>query len=247
MKKQFFLGLSIVLLTMSAATAQKTVTVESFEKVIISPHIEVNFVAGDTESVVVESCSVSDDKLNIEVDGKTLRVYLDGAKNIPKNKKVYVDGHKMKKSLYEGTIVTATVNYKFINDLSLRGEEQINFQSEFDQDELALTIYGESEVSFESLKLEKLKTVIYGESLLEIKSGSVGQQKITAYGESRINMQAMDNSKTKLTAYGESEFLLNTSDQIRITAYGEATVGYRGNPDVKTGLTIGDVKIYEID
>ena len=247
MKKQILLTAALILTTLGTVLAQKTVSVDSFDKVILSPHIEVSFVQGDTESVTIHSSKVSDDKLNIEVKGKTLRVYLDGAKDIPKNKKVYKNGHKMKRSLYKGTQVTATITYTSVDEFSLRGDEKLTFLSKFDQEELRLKIYGEPLVSFEELQLKKLNTTIYGESYLEIKSGNVQVQKIVTYGESRVNMEDMDNSETKLTAYGESEFVLNTSDRLRITAYGEAVVGYKGNPDVSTGITIGEVKIYEID
>jgi len=227
--------------------AQRTVNVDSFDKVIVSPHIEVTFVQGTNESVTIENSKVDDAKLNIEVKGKTLRVYLEGAKDIPKNEKVYVDGHKMKRSLYKGTQVTATITYTQVDEFSLRGDEQFLFQDKIDQEELRLKIYGESKVTFEELQLQKLHTTIYGESYLKINAGNVVNNKIVAFGESEVNMLDMENNNTKLTAYGEGEFSLNTSDQIRITAYGEAVIGYTGTPNIKKGLTLGEVKIHEIN
>ena len=247
MKKRTLFFAGLLFATISTALAQRTVNVDSFDKVIISPHIEVTFVQGTSESVTIENSKVDESKLNIEVEGKTLRVYLEGTKNIPKQKKVYVDGRKMRKPLYKGTQVTATVTYVNVDEFSLRGDERMSFQSKIDQEELRLKIYGESDVTFEELQLEDLHTTIYGESELLVKDGNVRQQKIVAYGESKVNMEEIENSKTKLTAYGEAEFALNTSDQIRVTAYGEAVVGYKGTPDIKKGITIGDVRIYSID
>ena len=43
---------------------EKVVPVASFEKVIISPHIQVTFKQGDTESVTIENAKVSSDKIN---------------------------------------------------------------------------------------------------------------------------------------------------------------------------------------
>ncbi|MEL6810732.1 MAG: head GIN domain-containing protein [Bacteroidota bacterium] len=247
MKKRTLFFTVLFLAIVSTGLAQRTVDVDPFDKVIISPHIEVTFVQGSKESVTIENSQVDESKLNIEVEGKTLRVYLDGAKNIPKQKKVYVDGNKMKRSLYNGTQVTATITYTQVDEFSLRGEEQIVFQSKIEQEELRLKIYGESEVSFEALELEELRTTIYGESELVVKSGNVRKQKIVAYGESKVDMEEIKNSRTKLTAYGEAEFALNTSDEIKVTAYGEAVVGYKGTANVKKGITIGDVKIYSLD
>ncbi|GAB5400134.1 MAG: hypothetical protein Aureis2KO_17190 [Aureisphaera sp.] len=247
MKKQTLFFAAFLIAAMSTAFAQKVVNVDSFDKVIVSPHIEVTFVQGETESVTIENSLVDDSKLNIEVEGKTLRVYLDGTKNIPKQKKVYVDGRKMKRPLYKGTQVTATITYIAVDEYSLRGEEDMTFQSPIEQEKLRLKIYGESEVSFTELQLEELHTTIYGESTLMVNAGSIGEQKIVAYGESKIDMTQIENRKSRLTAYGEAEFELNTSDLIKITAYGEASVGYTGSPDVKKGLSFGEVKIYTLD
>ena len=38
------------------SVAQKVSTVEPFDKVIISPHVKVTFVKGNTESVAIENC-----------------------------------------------------------------------------------------------------------------------------------------------------------------------------------------------
>src|SRR6476619_7447719 len=89
--------------------AQTTTAVNHFNKVIVSPHIQVTFIEGDEESVTIEKSTVNNEKINIEVNGKTLRIYLDGAKEVTKNEVVYEDGHKVKRPIYNGTVVTATV------------------------------------------------------------------------------------------------------------------------------------------
>jgi len=247
MKKQLLNTVILTFLAVGTMMAQKIVTVDSFEKVIVSPHVEVTFEKGENETVTIEDCTVSQDKVHIEVDGKTLRIYLEGAKEFTKNEDVIINGNKRRRSLYKGTVLTVSVSYKSLSDISLRGEETIVFASEFDQSDLNLKVYGESEVYFESLKLNKMKTTIYGESYLELKSGQIKDQKITAYGESKVNALAIDNSKTKLTVYGESDISLNVSELLKVTAYGEATIKYSGNAQIKKGLTIGGVKISQID
>ncbi|MCK5678868.1 MAG: DUF2807 domain-containing protein, partial [Flavobacteriaceae bacterium] len=60
----------ILLLNSGQILAQiKTFTVESFDKVIVSPHIQVNFEQGDKETVLINDITVSIEKLNIEVSG----------------------------------------------------------------------------------------------------------------------------------------------------------------------------------
>lgn len=227
--------------------AQTTTTVNHFSKVIVSPHVQVTFIEGDEESVTIEKSTVSNEKINIEVNGKTLRIYLDGAKEVTKNKVIYEDGHKVKRPIYKGTVVTATVTYKTLNDLSVRGEETQVCKSLLKGNKFRLEIYGESQVFLNEVSLGELRTTIYGESFLEIKSGSITDQKYLAYGESKINSLGINSITTKITAYGQADFQVSVSDEIKITAYGDATLEYRGNPEITRGLNIGHVQIDKID
>jgi len=70
-----FYVVTLSLLFLKAAFAQDAKLVEHFDEVIISPHIQVNLIEGNEESVKIESNKVSNEKLNIEVKSKTLRIY----------------------------------------------------------------------------------------------------------------------------------------------------------------------------
>lgn len=248
MKKSIFTsGMFFVsLLLASGLQAQsKSISVAHFDKIIVSPHIEVNLVEGNEESVQIENARLSEDKINIEVEGKALRLYLDGAKMVTKSEKV--DGEwKGKKPRYSGTMVTATITYKNLDVLSVRGEEVITCKSAIEQDDFKLRIYGESKVYFDLVSVDKLTVSIYGESYLEIKSGSVNRQVYRAYGESEVNALEMRNASTKITAYGESNFRVNVSDELKVTCYGEASINYKGDASVDKGIVIGEASIRKI-
>ena len=227
--------------------AQNTTKVSHFDKVIVSPHIEVTFVEGDEETVIIEKSMVNNDKINIEVNGKTLRIYLDGAKEVTKNETVNETGNNERRPIYKGTVLTATVIYKTLDELSVRGEETMVCKSMLKGDKFHLSIYGESQVFINEVALNEFKATMYGESDLIIKAGTIKAQKYTNYGESKVNSLDVKSSTTKLTVYGESSFLLNVSDEIKITAFGEAVVEYKGNPVINKGLNIGEVKITKLD
>ncbi|MCL5246384.1 DUF2807 domain-containing protein [Cellulophaga sp. 20_2_10] len=238
--------LFLVVMTMSV-TAQNNVTkVAAFNKVIVSPHIQVTFIEGETESVTIESSTIEKHKINVEVSGKTLRVYLEGAKEYTKSEKTNKNGYKQRKSIYKGTVVKATVTYKKIEELSLRGEETIVCKSLLKQNKLRLKIYGESQVFLNDTDLKDLHATIYGESFLELKTGSVENLKITAYGETTINTLGIKNDNTKITAYGEGSYRVQVSKRLKVTAYGEATVAYQGNPELDKGIIIGEATIQKI-
>jgi Putative auto-transporter adhesin, head GIN domain len=183
------------------------------------------------------------DKIHIEVTGKTLRVYLDGEKEIPKNENGYDERH----SLYNGTVVTAIINYKTLNTLSIRGDETHVCQSLLQGNEFKLKIYGDSHVFLNAVDLGQLQTTIYGDGELEIKGGSIDNQRYTVYGDSKINTLAIENNTTKITSYGEAHFRLQVSDEIKIISFGEASVAYKGNPKINKWLHLGEMQISKID
>src|SRR4030095_16180473 len=174
--------LSALLLLVSVSVTAQTKIVEPFSKVVVSPYIQVTFVQGDEESVTINDIKVDRDKLHVEVTNKTLRIYLEGAKDIPKSEKDYSNGYEETHPLYNNTSVVATVTYKTLEALSIRGEEEQLCKSAITSERFTLKIYGESEVTFNELNLQELEATIYGEGSLKIKSGSVKEQNYTCYG-----------------------------------------------------------------
>jgi hypothetical protein len=236
-----------VLFTLHGYSQLKEYTVDRFNKVIVSPHISVTFVKGDSESVTIHSSTEPLEAMNVEVSGKTLHLYLDNAKTTTKREKVEMDGWSEKRAIYDGTVVQATVTYQVLDELSLRGEERFECKSPIEQSKFSLTIYGESEVYLEEVRLDTMNTTVYGESLMEISSGSIGRQKITAYGETRINTAQVSTVETKITAYGEGTYRIAAEDRLKVTCYGEATVEYVGSPDIDKGIIIGETTIRKIE
>ena len=229
--------------TLILSAQEKEIKVDSFDDVIISPHIEAKLVAGDREMVIIEDADVPLEKLNVKVEGNKLRIYLEGAKTYTKSKKVKYDDYKGTYQLYDGTMITATIVYKHLKSLEVRGDEEIRLESPLDQKSLELTLYGESEVLIKSVNLDNLKAVMYGESYLKLVEGEVNYQKYKAYGESEVNALGISNKSAKITAYGESEFMINVSERIKVTSYGESEINYRGNPSIDKGVVLGENSI----
>ncbi len=222
------------------------VAIGSFEKVIVSPHIEVTFIQGDSESVTIEKARLPIDKLNVEVVGHTLRIYLDGAKIVTGSEKEYNGNRNGKRALYDGTMASVTVTYKRLKNLSVRGEEIVRVHGPLQEKDLKLSIFGESKVYVDNLIAEDLTVAIYGSSYLEITDGAVNHQLYRAYGESEVNAMKLKNKSTKITAYGESNFRVKVSDRLKINCYGEATINYFGDPVVEKGVVIGEASIHKM-
>lgn len=250
MKKPYLKSLLIALMILGAShviAQKKTFDVGSFDEVIISPHIEVIFEKAATESVVIEDIDVSMDKLNVEVKGNTLHIYLDDAKVYTKSEKVKYDDYKGKHAIYNGTLVSAKVYYKELEELSLRGEETHKVVSPIKSEKLQLKIYGEGEVYLNEIEVQEFFATMYGESYLEVKQGNAKRQRIISYGEGDINTFGVQNTTAKVTAYGEGRVRLKVSDELKVTAYGEATVHYKGSPMVNRGIVLGEATIHQIN
>ncbi len=245
--KKILVALLAVTMTVGTIQAQeKLFKVKSFDKLIVSPHIAVNLVEGEEESVVIENAKVSLDKINVEVEGRTLRLYLDGAKVVTKSERISTDQWRGSKSLYNGTMATATVTYRKLENLSIRGEEVVRCKNLFNADDFKMSLYGEAKVYFDSVSIDELTVAIYGSSYLEIGEGTVTRQVFRAYGESEVNTVGMMAGETKITAYGESNFRVHVKDRLKVTCYGETNVNYMGSPEVDKGLIFGEARIRKI-
>jgi putative autotransporter adhesin-like protein len=240
-------GLLVFVSLASFATGAQTGVLGHFHSVIISPYIQATFVQGEQESVTINSSIIDVSKLHIEVEHGTLRLYLDGAKDIPKSREEYGYDGKHSYSLYPKHAVLVTVTYKKLDRLSLRGEETFLCESPMSQDHLTLRVYGESRVIFTEVHFNKLYTKIFGESRLDIKSGAVNKQFYTCFGEANINATAIYGHRAKVTSFGEAEFRLNVADRIKVTSFGEARLRYMGNPDIVKGIHFGGVNVEKLD
>ena len=236
-----------LLLISELLLAQTKQTVTTFDKVIISPHIETTFVQGNVESVTILESTVPEDKINIEVKNKTLRVYLDDAKETTKQEQVKKNGVTMKVPIYKGKVLTIIVTYKTLEELSLRGEQRTFCEGAMDSKRFKLKIYGESQVTFNEVNFSEFDVDIYGESQLTISKGRIDNQMISAYGESDINLVAVENRTSRIKAYGESVFKIQASKEIKFTAYGESVLLYKGTAEVNRGLSFGDSEVTRID
>ncbi len=241
-----FLTAFLILFVIANSIAQNKET-KPFNSVIISPHIEATFEKGDKEMVIIETINVSKDKFNIEVKGKELHLYLEDAKITTPTEKVTTNGIKRNIPIYSQTEVKVKVIYKSANSFTLRGEEKFAFESPLKQEKLNLHIYGESKTKINEVAIANLIVKIYGESTLEIQKGFIKNQKFTAYGESTVNTLGVTNVTTKITAYGEGDYKVNTENDLKVTAYGEAYIGYKGSPNIRKGIIIGDATIESIN
>jgi len=236
-------GITILILligiTVAAQEFEKNLT--SFDKIVVSPKINLILEKGDQESIRIRYSNIDAGKINIEVTNGKLQLYLDNAKVIDKRERT--DEYNSKMSIYRNAEVTAYVTYAYLTALEIRGEQEVTCLSKLENDKFKLKVYGESEVTLESLYTQKFKAVAYGENKIKIKEGKANYQRYRLYGENKIDTRALASSTVSTTIYGEGRLTINASDEVRISAFGEPQINVSGTSYINKGIIIGRVDI----
>ena len=217
---------------------------ESFNKVIVSPKINLILEQGDQENIRLSYANVGADKINIVVQGNTLRVYLDDAKV---TEKMYRTEGNQKRSIYHDASVTAYVTYKELEHIEIRGNQELTCKSPIKAERFTLKAYGENEINLVSLKTEYLRTSLYGDNDLKINTGKAEFQKYKLFGENKIDTHDLKSFSATATIFGDNRLTLNTQDNLKVTAFGESQVNYNGNASVNRGLIFGKSQITKLN
>ncbi|WP_276366036.1 head GIN domain-containing protein [Chryseolinea sp. H1M3-3] len=237
--------IAFLLLSMQFATAQEiSKDLKSFNKVIVSPKINLILEQGDQENIRLTYSNVDPSKINIKVQGNTLRVYLDEAKV---TEKTYRNGNNQKIGIYSDAAVTAYVTYKELEHLEIRGNQELTCNGPLKAERFTLKAYGENDINLASLKTEYLRTSLYGDNDLKIKTGKAEYQKYRLFGENKIDTQDVKSFSATATIFGESKLRLNSQDNLKVTAFGEPQVSYYGNASVNRGWIFGKAQITKLN
>ncbi len=219
--------------------------VSSFDKVVVSPHINVVLTQGDAEEVTIEYANVKAEELNIEVKGSTLHLFLDESRIIPKTDKDH--DHNYRYDIYKDAEITAYVSFRHLSGLDIRGDQEVTSKSLIDAVQFKLKVYGANRVDLAGLDAQVLKVVSYGESEIIIREGKVSEQKYVLYGSSHVDASGITSSYSKAKMYGESQISLHASDELDISAFGEPIITYSGDPSVNKNIIIGEARLFRVN
>lgn len=244
--KIFILSIYLIHLTVPGA-AQEKLSVAPFEKITVSPHIQLLLEQGDEETVSIGDHVVPLEKINIKVEGKNLHIYLDDAKMTTKQVKHTENGHTVSTPIYKGTQAVAHVHYKTLNGLSIRGEETASLLSPIVEKKFTINLYGESKLNIDSIQTNELKATLYGDNHLSIHKGAAISQVFKSYGDSKVDAPHLNNDFSKVTSYGDNTFNINSKGKIKVWAFGDAIINYSGDAEIQRLITIGEVKVNKIN
>lgn len=219
-------------------------SVTAFNKVVVSPKINLILEQGEHENVRVVYANIAPEKINIDVSGKTLRLYLEDARVTERTHKGY---YTSREGIYKDATVTAYVTYKALRALEIRGDQELTCTSDITAKKFTLKAYGENEIKLTSLNTQYFKTSLYGVNNLKIKGGQAEYQKYRLFGENKIDTRALKSLMAKTNIYGESKIRLTTIDELKINSFGESMVYYNGDAQVYKGLIFGRTRIEKLN
>jgi len=236
--------MTAMLFTMASHAQEIEKNLKHFNRIVASPRVHVILEKGDTESIRVVYNNVSASKVNIDVAGRTLRIYLDNARKIePMKRKAY--DSRGREGEYEGVTVTAYVTYKELRMLEIRGEQELTCRGPIEGERFTLRAYGENEITLTSLKTPYFKAKLYGENNLRIKKGRTIDQSYVLYGENRIDAQDVRSDYVVTRIFGEGSLKINSSEEVIINAFGEPQIFVDGGAQVNRRLVFGKPGIFE--
>lgn len=214
-----------------------------FSRITVSPKINLILQKGTKESIRVVYSNIEPGKINIEVEGNKLNIYLDQARIVDKRERTDEYDYNSKTSIYHNSEVTAYVTYTQLKSLEVRGEQEVISKGLLENESFELKAYGQAEITFDSLVTQEFKAVVYGENTIKIKAGKAVHQRYRLYGENRIDTRALASTSVSTSMYGEGKLSVNASDEVRVSAIGEPEVNVTGTSFINKGIIIGKVDI----
>ncbi len=214
----------------------------SFSRITVSPKINLILQKGDQESIRVIYSNINPGKINIEVEGNKLNLYLDQARIVDKRERTN-DDYNSKTSIYRDVEITAYVTYTQLKSLEVRGEQEVASRGLLENENFKLKVYGQSEITFDSLQTQKFKAVVYGENRININGGKAAHQRYRLYGENKVDTRALASTTVSSNIYGEGRLTVTASDEVRINAFGEPEVNVGGTSYINKGIIIGKADI----
>lgn len=227
----FTAGLALLTTLSSAQTL--TEALPGFNKITVSPMINLVLSQGEDEHIRIEYDGIDPEKINYSVRGKRLRIYLDDARYTVKNEETIKDGYSQKVPVYKGAKVTAYVTYKSLKNLQVRGEEKVICEDSLVSKKFKIKLFGETEVDLAFLQTGRLKIHAFGENELIIRAGNSEVQTFRLFGENKINTENMYAESIASSFFGESSLKLYASEELSLWGFGEVKMQYSGQPQLK--------------
>jgi hypothetical protein len=222
----------LLALITSAANAQTfEQQLQSFNKVIVSPGVNLILIPGESEQIKIDYHGVDESEVIIEQKAKKLHVYLKDAKIVDITDR------------YRHASITAYVTFKHIRVIEARGEGNVLCDGKIAAKRLKIRAYGETDIRLAHVDAATVRARLYGANKITILEGDAGHLNYKMYGENTIDSRGLVSVTSSTTMYGEGRINLHTTEEVRVNSFGEPSLYVSGSPVISRGIIIGHTNI----
>lgn len=243
MKTLFAFCLLLIAGFPSAICQEVTQSLAHFEKIVVSPKINVVLQKGEKESITIKYENVREDELNLEIRNEKLHVFLDKSRFFPRQEKRQDGICTFKRDKYRNANITAYITYVELKSIVVRGEEELSADESISSKKFKLRAYGAADIQLASLNTSKFKAKMFGENRLKINGGEIKNQKYRLYGNNKIDTKAIESETIATTIYGEGMMRVKASEEMTLNSFGEPMVQLSGTAFINKGIVIGNPHI----
>ena len=229
--------LSGMLITSAAYSQRLERKLRSFDRIVVSPKINLVLIPGDRESILINYSGIEEEKIIIEQKGKKLHVYLEDAKilDIGERDNDIFD----RRERYRHATLTAYVTFKHLKLIETRGEGDVVCDGTITSKNLKIRAYGKTDIRLAYVDAATVKARLYGENSMTIGDGDADHVSYKTYGVNKIDTRGLRSVTSTTTIYGEGRINLNSTEEVRVNSFGEPSLYVSGNPIISKGIVIG--------
>ncbi|MEJ0031928.1 MAG: DUF2807 domain-containing protein [Bacteroidota bacterium] len=237
-----FKVLLLAILTISTAYSQSFERkLRSFDKIIVSPKINLVLTQGEKESIKIDYSGVDEERIVIEQKGRKVHVYLEDAKIFDIGERE--DNMFDRRERYAHATLTAYVTFKHLALIETRGEGDVYCEGKIETKKLKIKAWGATDIRLAYVDAATVKVRLYGENVLNILDGDAGHLSYKMYGVNKIDTRGLRSVTSNATVYGEGRINLNTTEELRLNSFGEPRLDVIGDPVISKGMVFGKVNI----
>lgn len=214
---------------------------QPFEKIVVSPKIDLVLIPGNTESIRITYDGVEQEKIIIKQSGKKVHVYLDGAKIFDKGER----GRDMFewRPAYRFARVTAYVTFKSLRLIETRGDGEVLCEGKILSRNLKVRAYGDVDVLLAYVEAKTFRARMFGDNYLNVHEGLTGHSNYRLYGDNRVDADGIQTVTSNSTIYGAGQVKLFATEEVRVNAFGDQRILISGSPNISRGVVFGSAII----
>ncbi len=199
---------------------KQTREVSSFSSISLSVSADIHLKQGTKQEVIVEGDKDVLDVLKTEVQGKTLKIYLD------------------KWSMQSYKKVTIYITMRDIDGLTITGSGNITAETPVNTSDIDFTITGSGDIHISELKAEQVKASITGSGTINLAGKqTVSSMDVHISGSGDVNADGLEVKNFDASITGSGDCRITATELLKARVSGSGDIYYKGKPRMDVNIT----------